>query len=103
VRQGAGSIRIFTDDFSAGAARDAGLTVIQTTLYDLIDAIGEAVELEERALIPDIVVHVLRAHRVTCPGVSPPLGVGLYYAVVVKSTMEARRYPMKPGNAIRAL
>jgi siderophore synthetase component len=63
-------MRIYPDDFSAETTRDAGPTVIQTNLYDLIDAIGEEVELDERALIPDIVMHVLRAHRVTSPG--PP-------------------------------
>jgi hypothetical protein len=61
-------VRIFPDDFSAGAARDAGPTAIQTTLYDLIDVIGEEVELDEGALIPDIVGHVLRTHQVTCLG-----------------------------------
>jgi hypothetical protein len=61
-------MRIDSDDFSVGTTRDAGPSVIQTTLYDLIDAIGAEVELDERALIPDIVMHVLRAHRVTSPG-----------------------------------
>jgi hypothetical protein len=34
----------------------------------LIDAIGEEVELDEGALIPDIVGHVLRPPQVTCLG-----------------------------------
>jgi hypothetical protein len=61
-------MRIHSDDFSTEMTRDAGPSVIQTTLFDLIDAIGAEVDLDERALIPDIVMHVLRAHRVTSPG-----------------------------------
>jgi hypothetical protein len=70
-------MRIYPDDFSAEATRDAGPTVIQTTLYDLIDAIGEEVELDESALIPDIVMHVLRAHRVTYTGRLPAIAGAL--------------------------
>jgi hypothetical protein len=61
-------MRIYPNDFSAETTRDAGPTVIQTTLYDLIDAIGEEAELDEKALISDIVMYVLGVHRVSSPG-----------------------------------
>jgi hypothetical protein len=78
------------------AARQAGPTAIQTTLYDLIDAIGEAAQADERALIPDIGMHLLRARS---PAVSPSPNVGCYCVVAERVRWRGGRYPMKPGNA----
>lgn len=40
--------------------------VVSTTLYELIETISEEVQPEEKSLIPEIVINLLRTYRSSC-------------------------------------
>ena len=40
--------------------------VLTTTLYELIEAVGEVVRPEERQLVPEIVIGILNTYKSNC-------------------------------------
>jgi hypothetical protein len=52
------------DTRSVAASRMAGSSPLQTTLYDLIEAVSDEVRPNEEALVPAIVVRLLRSHKI---------------------------------------
>ena len=46
-------------DFTREIAADPGLAPVQTTLYDLIEAVSEAVLPEEEQLVAEVVSHLI--------------------------------------------
>ena len=41
-------------------------TVVNTTLYEVIEAISEELRYEEKNLLPEIVMNLFRAHKSNC-------------------------------------
>lgn len=50
-------------DFTREIAADPGLATVQTTLYDLIEAVSEVVQPEEEQLVAEVVSHLINNGR----------------------------------------
>jgi len=50
-------------DFTREESVDPGLAAVQTTLYDLIEAVSEVVPPEEEQLLAEVVSHLIKNGR----------------------------------------
>lgn len=50
-------------DFTREESVDPGLATVQTTLYDLIEAVSEVVPPEEEQLLAEVVSHLIKNGR----------------------------------------
>ncbi len=56
----------YTQDFTRQESVDPRLTIIQTTLYDLVEAVSEQVQPEQEQLVAIVVSHLIQNRRSEC-------------------------------------
>ncbi len=56
----------FLEDLTKVSLPHLQKNVVTTTLYELIEAINEEVQLEEKGIVPEIVINLLNTCRSNC-------------------------------------
>jgi hypothetical protein len=54
------------EDLTKASLSHIQKNVFTTTLYELIEAVNEEVQPEERRLVPEIVINILNTYRSNC-------------------------------------